>query len=147
MRDAMTNHRLGRGTNEYTNTATTITVSRKLVPQRTCAVENCCAASGVSSTSFSYAAIALCSAPWYWNTRRISLSCPTTTRYAMNSASRTMPSVIGNDPWNQCENPLPANAGITMNTALKKITAGSTAQPSAFSEMRSSSATCWLADQ
>ncbi len=32
---------------------TTITVSRKLVPQRTCWVENFCAYSGVSGTSFS----------------------------------------------------------------------------------------------
>ena len=51
--------------NEYTRIAITITVSRKFVPHRTCAVVNWCAASGVSSTSFSYAAIALCSAPWY----------------------------------------------------------------------------------
>jgi hypothetical protein len=32
---------------------TTMTVSRKFVPQRTWAVENCWADSGVSSTSFS----------------------------------------------------------------------------------------------
>ncbi len=42
---------------------------------------------------------------------------------------------------------MPANAGITMKIALKKSAAGNTAHPSAFSEMRSSSATCWLADQ
>ncbi len=53
--------------------AITITVSRKFVPHRTCAVVNWLAASGVSSTPFSYAAIALCSAPWYMNTRRMSL--------------------------------------------------------------------------
>ena len=55
----------GRPMNEYTTIATTSTVSRKLVPQRTCWVVKRCADSGVSGTSFSYAAIALCSAPWY----------------------------------------------------------------------------------
>ena len=80
----------------------TMTVSRKFVPQRTCAVENCCAVSGVSSTPFSYAAIDLCSAPWYWNTRRMSPRHPITSRYTTNSASRAMPSTIGNEPWNRC---------------------------------------------
>ena len=63
-----------------------------------------------------------------------------------NSASRTTPSTIGNEPWNKCERPLPANAGITMKTALKNTATGSTAQPSAFSEICSSSGTCWFAD-
>ncbi len=55
---------------------TTITVSRKFVPQRTCWVLNVCADSAVSSASFSYAAIALCSAPWYMNTRLMSGIAP-----------------------------------------------------------------------
>ena len=76
----MTKNRLGRGITEYTRIATTITVSRKLVPHRTCAVENCCAVSGVSSTLFSYAAMVLCSAPWYWKTRRMSRSLPMSRR-------------------------------------------------------------------
>ncbi len=70
----------GRPTNEYTKIVTTITVSRKLVPQRTCSVENRCADSAVTSTSFSYAAIALCSAPWYWNTRLMSFTWPMSSR-------------------------------------------------------------------
>ncbi len=60
--------------------AITSTVSRKLVPQRTCWVVNFCADSGVSGASFSYAAIALCSAPWYWNTRLMSGMSPTAPR-------------------------------------------------------------------
>ena len=80
IRDAITNSRFGRGITEYTRIATTMTVSRKFVPQRTWAVVNCCAVSGVSSTPFSYAAIALCSAPWYWNTRRMSCTRLTTSR-------------------------------------------------------------------
>ena len=59
---------------------TTITVSRKFVPQRTCWVVNRWADSGVSSTSFSYAAIALCSAPWYWKTRLMSGILPISRR-------------------------------------------------------------------
>ena len=80
----------------------TITVSRKFVPQRTCAVENCCAVSGVSSTPFSYAAIALCSAPWYWNTRRMSRMRPIGEQVARRrSRAAPTPSKIGNDPWNR----------------------------------------------
>ena len=43
----------------------------------------------------------------------------------MNSASRTTPSMTGNDPWIQCESPWPANAGITMKIALKNSATGS----------------------
>ena len=43
----------GRPTNAYTKIVTSITVSRKLVPQRTCSVLNVCAESGVSSAPFS----------------------------------------------------------------------------------------------
>ena len=67
---------------------------------------------------------------------------PTAPRYTTNNARRTTPSTTWNEPWNQCERPLPANAGITMNTALNTTATGRTAQPSAFSEIRSSSATC-----
>ena len=41
---------------------------------------------------------------------------------------------------------MPANAGITMKTALKTHRDRDTAQPSAFSEICSSSGTCWFAD-
>ena len=71
-RDAMITKMFGVGMKLYTKIATTITVRRKFVPHRTWAVVNWSADSGVSSTSFSYAAIVLCSAPWYWNTRRMS---------------------------------------------------------------------------
>ena len=50
------------------------------MPHRTWAVVKRCADSGVSGTSFSYAAIALCSAPWYWKTFRISFMRPISAR-------------------------------------------------------------------
>ncbi len=31
--------------------------------------------------------------------------------------------MTGNDPWNRCDRPLPANAGIMMKIALKTTTA------------------------
>ena len=80
MRDRISSAQPGRPTNEYTTMVITITVSRKLVPQRTCDVSKRCADSAVSSTSFSYAAIALCSAPWYWKTRLMSFSWPISSR-------------------------------------------------------------------
>ena len=48
----------------------TITQSKKAVPQRGWIKLNFCTFSGVSSSPASKALIALCSAAWYWKTRR-----------------------------------------------------------------------------
>ena len=47
-----------------------ITISRKLVPHRGCSREYSAARAGTSSSPASKQEIVLCSAPWYWKTRR-----------------------------------------------------------------------------
>ena len=54
----------------------TTTISRKVVPQRVCAVEKRSTSAGVSGRLASWALIALCSAPWYAKTRLTSLISP-----------------------------------------------------------------------
>ena len=60
----------GRPTRAKTKIAITMTQSKKAVPQRGWIRLNFCTFAGVSSAPASSALIDLCSAPWYWNTRR-----------------------------------------------------------------------------
>ena len=79
-REAISTGQDGRPTSANTNTAITITHSRKAVPQRTWILEYDCTLSGVSSAPSSKALIALCSAAWYWKTRRRSGTSEITAR-------------------------------------------------------------------
>ena len=72
----MSQYQTGRPTSAKTNTPITMTQSKKAVPQRGWIKLNFCTFSGVSSEPPSSALIALCSAPWYWNTRFRSGSSP-----------------------------------------------------------------------
>src|SRR5215471_18072811 len=60
----------GLPTNANTKIAITMTQSKKAVPQRGWIKLNLCTLAGVSSAPASSALIVLCSAPWYWKTRR-----------------------------------------------------------------------------
>ena len=60
------------GTSEKTKIEIAITKSRKLVPQRGWSVDFVRAFSTVRSSFASNVYTVLCSAPWYWKTRRIS---------------------------------------------------------------------------
>ena len=70
MRLAISHGHEGWPTKANTKIAITITQSRNAVPQRGWISEKRCTFSGVSSSPASSALIALCSAPWYWKTRR-----------------------------------------------------------------------------
>src|SRR5262252_4567666 len=61
-------------TTENETIATSITTIKKLVPQRGCCRRLRRAFSTVSGSPASQVYTTLCSAPWYWNTRRISFS-------------------------------------------------------------------------
>ena len=70
MRLRMSQYQTGLPTNANTKIAITITQSKKAVPQRGWIKLNFCTFPGVSSAPASSALIVLCSAPWYWKTRR-----------------------------------------------------------------------------
>ena len=70
-----------------------ITVIRKLVPQRGWKVEYFCTVAVSSGSPFSNANTVLCSAPWYWYTRRMSRSSDVPQIKIRNSASRIRPSI------------------------------------------------------
>ena len=63
-------YQAGCPTNAKTKIPITMTQSKNAVPQRGWIKLNVCTRSGVSSSPASYALIALCSAAWYWKTRR-----------------------------------------------------------------------------
>src|SRR3954471_22985829 len=65
------------GNSMYTKMLISITVIKKLVPQRGWNVEYFCTAPGLSGSFDSNANTVLCSAPWYWYTRRMSLNSDT----------------------------------------------------------------------
>ncbi len=75
-RDTMRQRMPGVPNSVNTKIVTIITMMRKFVPHRTCTVENRSTCSGTRGSSCSYAAIVLCSAPWYSNTRWISFVLP-----------------------------------------------------------------------
>ena len=69
-----------RATREKRTTLTTSTTSRKPVPQRGCSSEALRMLATSSGHSDSKALIVLCSAPWYWKTRRTSGRRPISAR-------------------------------------------------------------------
>ena len=69
-RERMSRYQTGQRTSAKTMMETTMTTSRNEVPQRRCRVRYFLQACGVSSSPCSSAWIAMCSAPWYSNTRR-----------------------------------------------------------------------------
>ena len=80
MRLAISQYHAGWPKNAKTKIAITITHSRNAVPQRGWMRLKRSTRSGVSSSPASYALIALCSAAWYWKSRRRSGSSEMRTR-------------------------------------------------------------------
>ena len=91
----------GRPRNRKTATLTSITMSRKLVPQRGCRRLYALASSGSSLPVLSYAKIDLCSAPWYSKSLLISFHRLMPYRYARKTPRRSTPSTRLNatPPW------------------------------------------------
>ena len=103
---------------------------------------------GVSSTSFSYAAIVLCSAPWYWNTRRMSGMNEIAHEVADEQPEPhdALGEVERQDRTRHRARP-PTNSGQHDEEAGEhEHREDDGDQPIVFSETCSSSGTCWFAD-
>ena len=120
IRDAISQYHSGRPRNAKTKIAITITQSRNAVPHRGWIRLCRWTTSGSSSSPASYALIALCSAPWYWKTRRRSGSSEITERYAMKISTRTTPSTTTKAPSLSIGSQFVISAGVTLNSASAK---------------------------
>ena len=120
--------RLGHPSRKWHAKAMMNTNIRKLVPHRGCRVGNCRAFSGARSSPFSKQWMVLCSAPWYWNTRRISGIKDTAHTYATNMAIRSTPSTkLSQKTLSvKCFIRLTAPVGRMMKTPMEKARARTT---------------------
>ena len=76
MREATSHQSGSRPTKTNATTDTTITTSRKAVPQRGCAVGYLRISATSRGSPRSWAWTVMCSAPWYMKTRRMSFMRP-----------------------------------------------------------------------
>ena len=137
-------------TNEYTTIVMTITVSRKLVPQRTCCVSNCCADSGgeldvvlVGGDRLVLGAVVLEDALDVLQLADQQEVAEEDARGAARPRRRGTRSRRGR---RRCRCRWPRHAGSTMKIAVKNVSATPIVQPIAFEEICSSSGIWRLAD-
>ena len=109
-----------------------MTMIRKFVPQRTCSFGYRSIIAGMSGSSCSYAAIVLCSAPWYSKTRWMSFVRPINQRYPTNRSTRNTPSAMfTSTPFASTRSSAHANSVVGPSTkiATNAIIATASATP------------------
>ena len=124
MRLTMRSHTLSTRTTMKNRMLISITMIRKLVPQRLCCLELSRTWSTVSVMPCSMQLMHLCSAPWYIKVRRMSSIREITLIYAIKIAMRMRPSRIAMmvSEWMTCLQAFAMSSGSTMKMPMAMIT-------------------------